>query len=104
MKCSCWICWGDAYRKGIYGDWDDLICLACGHYKISRRLLKDYLGRKFDVERMRDAFFLVHAQGCTPIVDRYSAIFVEKTLTRQPVEGLIGWPTRMDKLKVQRVE
>jgi hypothetical protein len=92
MKCGCWICWGDAYRKGLYGDWDDIICLACGHYKISRRLLKNCLGKKFDVERMRDNFSHLHAQGFTPIVERHSAIFAGENPLREPIVKLVGWP------------
>ncbi|WP_458131963.1 hypothetical protein [Pseudomonas sp. R3-41] len=92
MKCSCWICWGDAYRKGLYGDWDDIICLACGHYQISRRFVKNHLGKKFDVESMRANFIQLHAQGCTPIVERYSAIFAAEKALRQPIEKLVGWP------------
>ena len=53
MRCMCWICWGEAYRKGIYGDWDDLVCFNCGRYKISRRFLGEHVGKKFDVAAMR---------------------------------------------------
>jgi hypothetical protein len=102
MKCSCWICWGDAYRKGLYGDWDDVTCLECGHYIISRRLLKDYLGSKFDVERMRDSFAFVSAQGCIPLVHRYSAVFAHKMPPLKPSGKLIGWPITLNKLAVQR--
>jgi hypothetical protein len=92
MMCSCWICWGDAYRKGLYGDWDDLVCLVCGHYKISLRFIKACQGNKFDVERMRDLFSRFEARGLTPIVHRNNAIFAEKKAHIEPTPTLVGWP------------
>jgi len=88
----CWICWGEAYRKGIYGDWDDVVCFNCGHYKISRRFLAGQVGKKFDVSAMRESFQAEQARALVPIVDSHTAVF--HTRAKQPaVKGdLPGWP------------
>ncbi|PYC06333.1 hypothetical protein DMX04_00405 [Pseudomonas koreensis] len=92
MRCMCWICWGEAYRKGIYGDWDDLVCFNCGRYKISRRFLGEHVGKKFDVAAMRERFQPTHDRDLVPIVDSHTAVFQSRA--QQPlVKGeLVGWP------------
>jgi hypothetical protein len=76
MICTCWICWGSAVRKGIFGDWDDLVCSGCGRYKISKRLVKSSIGKKFDVEQMRVGLARSRAVGEIPVVNFYNAAFV----------------------------
>lgn len=92
MRCMCWICWGEAYRKGIYGDWDDVICFGCGRYKISRRLLKECVGMKFDVAAMRERFKPVQDHALTPIVDRHSVVFQAHFRPQVLTGRLLGWP------------
>jgi len=75
MKCACRICWGDAWLLGTYGDWEDIVCLGCGRYKISKRLLAVNPGRAFDVILMRVELESWRAVHQTPIVSQSNARF-----------------------------
>jgi hypothetical protein len=82
MNCTCWICWGDAWRKGIYGDWDELECLGCGRYRISRRFLTESRGKTFDVQKMRSDFERLLSSGHVPVVNYHNARFTGKVLKK----------------------
>lgn len=75
MKCACRICWGDSWLLGTYGDWEDIVCLGCGRYKISKRLLAGNLGKAFDVNVMRVEFGSWRAVHQMPIVSQSNARF-----------------------------
>jgi hypothetical protein len=91
MTCACWICWGDAWRKGIYGDWDEVVCLGCGRYKISRSFLKESLGKSFDVQKMREELERWRTVGHVPVVSSHNARFTWKY--PQDDDKLVGWPS-----------
>lgn len=92
MKCACWICWDDAWRKGIYGDWDELVCLGCGQYRISRSFLKENLGKCFDVQKMREELERWRTLGQVPVVNSHHARFTWKYPKND--DRLVGWPSR----------
>lgn len=90
MRCSCRICWGPAFRRGIYGGWEDISCEACGRYHIYQNFLQDHAGKVFDVECMRLLLADTRAPGRIPIVTASNGIWrrpFEKNGSRLP-----GWP------------
>ena len=92
MNCACWICWGDAWRKGIYGDWEELVCLGCGRYKISRRFLTGSRGKTFDVQKMRAEFQRLQLAGHVPVVNYHNARFAGERVHERTDDKLVGWP------------
>ena len=94
MKRMCWICWEDATFKGVYGDWEDLDCLLCGRYRISRRFVKDVFGRKFHVDQMHEILEQQRIGGDIPTISFRNAAMTAKPLRLKNHCWLPGWPAR----------
>lgn len=93
MRCSCWICGGEAKHAGVYGDWDALECQDCGRYKISRKLLNESLDKKFDVQLMRAELWRWPVARLEPVVNRNNAHYVATRSKFHASDRLIGWPS-----------
>jgi hypothetical protein len=88
----CVICWGDASRIGVYGDWDDLDCPGCGRYRVSRKFLQGIVGATFDVEQMRQKIGYLQAAGHLPFVNHHNACLAGKYTTFKTRARMPGWP------------
>lgn len=75
MKCMCWVCWGDAERKSAIGDWQNIVCTGCGRYFISKRLIQQNAGKKFEVMAMRKVINDAALAGLVPAISDRTARF-----------------------------
>lgn len=76
MNCMCWICWENAERRAVAGDWVNIECHACGRYFISREFMRENKGRTLDVEAMRYLISDAMSAGVSPTIGNGTARFV----------------------------
>lgn len=83
MNCMCWICWENAERRAVAGDWVSIECHACGRYYISRQFMHENKGRTLDVRAMRYLITDAISNGVLPTISYGTARFA--TARKHPV-------------------
>lgn len=75
MKCMCWICWENAERRSLVGDWVNIECDACGRYFISREFMRENKGKTLDVKATRQLIVDAVFAGVIPAISDGTAYF-----------------------------
>ncbi len=65
---NCLVCRADAEAIPTGGDFVELVCPNCGHFRVSRSLLAVQRGRLFDVEATRRALELMPRRDGIPML------------------------------------
>lgn len=72
---SCFICGGTARTVPSMGDYEERVCVVCGHYRVSGTVVAqlERFDRKFDADQMRIFVQREAAKGIVPTITTYVA-------------------------------
>lgn len=76
---ECLVCKADAEGRPANGDYVELDCPECGHFRVSRSLLAIQRGRVFDIDATRRALELMPRLEGVPVLNT-----LDEELLREP--------------------